>query len=109
MAFISGLGLWLTFVSPPTASLLHLVRKWTTVHSHLTLYLSGTITPETRELILQFQTWESQERTLIGSAGGFPGSSAGWEVPLEKGYPLQYSWASLVVQTIKNPLAMQET
>ena len=26
-----------------------------------------------------------------------------------KGYPLQYSWASLVVQTIKNLPAMQET
>ena len=25
------------------------------------------------------------------------------------GYPLQYSWASLVVQIVKNPLAMQET
>ena len=24
-------------------------------------------------------------------------------------YPLQYSWASLVAQTIKNPPAMQET
>ena len=26
-----------------------------------------------------------------------------------KGYPLQYSWASLVAQTIKIPPAMQET
>ena len=25
------------------------------------------------------------------------------------GYPLQYSWASLVVQLVKNPPAMQET
>ena len=25
------------------------------------------------------------------------------------GYPLQYSWASLVVQMVKNPLAMWET
>ena len=24
-------------------------------------------------------------------------------------YPVQYSWASLVAQTVKNPLAMQET
>ena len=24
------------------------------------------------------------------------------------GYPLQYSWASLVVHLVKNPLAMQE-
>ena len=26
-----------------------------------------------------------------------------------KGYPLQYSWASLVAQPVKNPLAMWET
>ena len=26
-----------------------------------------------------------------------------------KGYPLQYSWASLVAQLVKNPPAMQET
>ena len=25
------------------------------------------------------------------------------------GYPLQYSWGSLVAQLVKNPLAMQET
>ena len=25
------------------------------------------------------------------------------------GYPLQYSWASLVALLVKNPLAMQET
>ena len=25
------------------------------------------------------------------------------------GYPIQYSWASLVAQTVKNPPAMQET
>ena len=33
----------------------------------------------------------------------------GWEVPLEKGYPLQYSWSSLVDQMVKNSPAMQET
>ena len=57
---------------------------------------------------------------------GFPGSSAGKEsacnagdpgsIPgLErsagegKGYPLQYPWASLVAQLVKNPPAVQET
>ena len=36
-----------------------------------------------------------------------PGSGRG---PGERiGYPLQYSWASLVAQTVKNPPAMQET
>ena len=33
------------------------------------------------------------------------GRSAGEEI----GYPLQYSWASLVAQLVKSPLAMQET
>ena len=57
---------------------------------------------------------------------GFPGSSAGkesacnvrdpgWTRGLGRspgegiGYPLQYSWASLVAQMVKNPPAMQET
>ena len=57
---------------------------------------------------------------------GFPGSSAGKKstcnagdpslIPgsgrspgVEIGYPLQYSWASLVAQTVKNLSAMQET
>ena len=32
------------------------------------------------------------------------------EIPREGiGYPLQYSWASLVAQLVKNPPAMQET
>ena len=56
---------------------------------------------------------------------GFPGGSdlknlpavqetlvrfLGREDPLEKGlgYPLQYSWVSLVAQLVKNPPAMQE-
>ena len=35
----------------------------------------------------------------------------GWEDLLEKGigYPLQYSWASLVAQLVKNPPAVRET
>ena len=57
---------------------------------------------------------------------GFPGSSAGKESACNAGdpssipgsgrspgegigYPLQYSWASLVAHTVKNPPAMQET
>ena len=57
---------------------------------------------------------------------GFPGSSAGKEPACNTGdpgsipgsgrspgegigYPLQYSWASLVAQLVKNPPAMQET
>ena len=62
----------------------------------------------------------------FGSSTGFPGSSAGKEsicnagdtnlIPASGrsagegiGYPLQYSWTSLVAQLVKNPSAMQET
>ena len=42
-----------------------------------------------------------------GDPGSIPGSgrSAGEGI----GYPLQYSWASLVAQLVKNPPAMWET
>ena len=57
---------------------------------------------------------------------GFPGGSAGKEATCNAGdpgsfpglgrstgegigYPLQFSWASLVAKTVKNPPAMQET
>ena len=43
----------------------------------------------------------------VGDLGFIPGSrrSPGEGI----GYPLQYSWASLVAQLVKNPAAMQET
>ena len=43
----------------------------------------------------------------VGDLGLIPGSgrSAGEGV----GYPLQYSWVSLVAKLVKNPPAMQET
>ena len=42
-----------------------------------------------------------------GDLGSVPGSgrSTGDRI----GYPLQYSWASLVIQLVKNPPAMWET
>ena len=42
-----------------------------------------------------------------GDSGSIPGlgRSAGEGI----GYPLQYSWASLVAQLVKNPPAMKET
>ena len=63
---------------------------------------------------------------ILISVGGFPGSSAGKESAYNAGdlglipglgrstgegigYPLQYSWASLVAQLVKNPPAMLET
>ena len=52
----------------------------------------------------------SADKELAGNAGD-PGSIPGLgRSPGEAlGYPLQYSWASLVAQTVKNPPAMQET
>ena len=43
--------------------------------------------------------------------GGNPGLIPGLESSLGEGigYPLQYSWASLVAQLVKNLPAMQET
>ena len=38
---------------------------------------------------------------MIPGLGSSPGEGIG--------YPFQYSWASLVAQTVKNPLAMQDT
>ena len=42
-----------------------------------------------------------------GDPGSIPASGRSTEVGI--GYPLQYSWASLVAQLVKNPLAMWET
>ena len=42
-----------------------------------------------------------------GDPGSIPGS--GRSTGDGMGHPLQYSWASLVAQLVKNPLAMQET
>ena len=46
-------------------------------------------------------------QSSIEDPGSIPGSgrSAGEGI----GYPLQYSWVSLVAQLVKNPPAMQET
>ena len=42
---------------------------------------------------------------------GDPGSipESGWSTGEGVGYPLQYSWASIVSQLVKNPPAVQET
>ena len=42
-----------------------------------------------------------------GDPGSIPGSGSSPGAGI--GYPLQYSWAPLVTQTVKNPLAMRET
>jgi len=51
--------------------------------------------------------YQSLSTCNAGNPGSIPGSgrSAGEGI----GYPLQYSWASLVAQLVKNPPAMRET
>ena len=73
------------------------------------------------------QTWAQMVYfPLTSYVADFPGSSAGKESTCNAGdpslipgpgrspgegigYPFQYSWASLVIQMIKNPPAVQET
>ena len=65
-------------------------------HTHTHIYTLGF--PHTRlKICLQ---WRRPRRRLPGSG------RSSWE---RIGYPLQYSWASLVVQLVKNLPAMWET
>ena len=76
--------------------------------------------------IRQWKDEPPEPLVLMASALGFPGSSAGKEHACNAGdpglipgsgrstgegigYPLQYSWASLMAQLVKNPPAMWET
>ena len=53
-------------------------------------------------------TSASKESTCnAGDPGSIPGS--GRSLGEGIGYPIQYSWASLVAQTVQNPPAMWET
>ena len=44
---------------------------------------------------------------IVGDPSSIPGS--GRSAREGRGYPLQYSWVSLVAQLVKNPPAMRET
>ena len=88
---------------------------------HLYLYLPGFV----YHLLVAFRTSNAFSVGLYKQQG-FPDSSVGKESACNAGdsgsnpglgrsagevigYPLQYSWASLVAQLAKNPPAMQET
>jgi len=60
--------------------------------SHLSHYCSS---------VGKESTCNAGDAGLIPGSGRFPGEGIG--------YPLQYSWASLVTQLVKNPLAMWVT
>ena len=64
---------------------------------------------DTHSSILGFPCGSADKESTynLGDLGSIPGSG---RFPGEGiGYPLQYSWASLVAQTVSNPPAMGET
>ena len=76
----------------------------------------------TLRLLLFVSDWLPAPESFLGFPGSSvgkesacsvwdPGLIPGWGRSSEEaiGYPLQYSWAFLVVQLVKNPPAMQET
>ena len=54
-----------------------------------------------------YSLWDKESTCNVGDPGSIPGSgrSSGEGI----GYPLQYSWTTLVAQLVKNPPAMRET
>ena len=70
---------------------------WSVIHLHNTLRYAGS--PDV--------SVGKESACNAGDLGSIPGSrrSTGKWI----GYPLQYSWTSLVTQLVKNPPAMQET
>ena len=83
--------------------------------------------PAIQDTLVQFWVGEiTWRRDRLPTTAGFPDSSVGKESTCNAGdpgsipgsgrstgegidYPLQYFWASLVAQLVKNPPAMQET
>ena len=73
--------------------------------------MNAWIQPRLRLRLSPFQSLNSSVGKESACKAGDPGSIHGWgRFPGEGiGYPLQYSWASLVAQLVKNLPAMQET
>ena len=61
----------------------------------------------TADLCLPQSSAGKESARSAGDTGSIPGSER--STGEGKGYPLQSSWASLVVQLVKNPPAMRET
>ena len=95
------------------AALLGVTRSWTWLSDWTELILSGlcvncyckndVFSPYQCEFssVGKKSTFNSGDPSLIPGSGRFTGEGIG--------YSLQNSWASLVAQLVKNPLAMQET
>ena len=76
---------------------------------------SGPLTePANTHISINNTNWDFPDSSVgkesagnAGHPGSIPGSGRSAEE--EIGYPLQYSWASLAAQLVKNPPAMWET
>ena len=73
----------------------------THTHTHTHIHTYVYIGPSLVAQLLKNLPTNARDLGSIPGSGKFPGEGMG--------YPLQYSWASLVGQTVKNLLAMQET
>ena len=69
-------------------------------------YISQILVPTTRKGF-PCSSADKESSCNAGDLGLIPGSGSSPGKGI--GYPLQYSWASLVAQTVKNPPAMWET
>ena len=111
---VSWIGRWILYYWATREALVHLL--------HLkNIYLGTSMVVQWLRLHLPMQgvwVWSLVEGFPDSSVGkestcnaGDPGSIPGSGRSVGEGlaYPLQYSWASLVAQLLKNPSAMQET
>ena len=71
------------------------------------LYIACSIYLYTFQYIIPCGSAGKESTCNVGDLGLIPG--LGRSPGEGKGYPLPYSWASLVAQLVKNPPAMQET
>ena len=73
-------------------------------YTHSLVHLEGV---KLDLLIFPHSSCGKESTCNVGDPGLIPGSGRSPRAGI--GHPLQYSWASLVAQAVKNPLAMQET
>ena len=105
----------------------HALEKEMATHSSILAWrIPGTEEPVGLPSMGSHRVGHDWRDLAAAAAADFPGSSAGQESPCNSGdpgfipgserstgegigYPLQYSWASLVAQMVKNSLARWET
>ena len=101
-------------IIPTSAS----IFTWPSCFSFVSVYLKSPFPSLIRKLVIDLgptlsiqgfpdNSVSKESACYAGDPSSIPGS--GRSAGEGKGYPLQYSWASLVAQLVKNPPAMQET